>query len=256
MPPEPYGPTSPTERSQWNDVPPDQSAQALQARITGLLYLVIIVLGLFSEMYVRGGAVVAGDPAATARNIAGAELLFRVGIVSDIVVFLADVAVAALLYMLLRPVSRTLSLATAAFRLTGTAVYSANLLNQFAALFLATGEGSTGALGRGDSETLTTFFMELQGHGYDLGLVFFGVHCLGLGVLLVRSDRFPGVLGGLMGLAGLGYLVGSFTLFLFPGFYDAITPVYVAPLVGEVAFCFWLIVKGVRLTRLPASSPA
>jgi hypothetical protein len=236
--------------------PGDHEAHVRRARITGILYLVIIVLGLFSEVYVRGGTIVAGDPAATAGNIADSEFLFRVGIASDIVVFIADVAVAALLYVLLRPAGRTISLITAAFRLTGTSVYSANLLNQFAALFLATGEGPTAALGPGDAEALASFFMELQGHGYDLGLVFFGVHCLGLGYLLIRSNLFPGVLGGLMGLAGLGYLAGSFTLFLFPGLYSAITPVYVAPLVGEVAFCFWLIVKGVRLVSPPASPPA
>jgi hypothetical protein len=235
--------------------PTDHQTQVLRARITGILYLVIIVLGLFSEVYVRGGTIVAGDPAATVRNIVGSELLFRLGIASDIVVFLADVAVAALLYVLLRPVGRTISLATAAFRLTGTAVYSANLLNQFAALFLATGEGPAAALGPGDTEALASFFMELQGHGYDLGLVFFGVHCLGLGYLLVRSNLFPGVLGALMGLAGLGYLAGSFTLFVFPELYGAITPVYVAPLVGEVAFCLWLIVKGVRLAAPTAAPP-
>jgi hypothetical protein len=229
----------------------DNDAQALQARITGVLYLIIIVLGLFSELFVRGGTIVAGDPAATATSIAGSQFLFRVGIASDIVVFLADVGVAALLYVLLQPVSQAISLIAAAFRLTGTAVYSANLLNQFAALFLATGEGSVETLSPGHAEALAMFFMELQGHGYDLGLVFFGVHCLGLGYLLARSNLFPGALGVLMGLAGLGYLVGSFTLFLFPGLHAAITPVYIAPLIGEVAFCLWLILKGVRTTPEP-----
>lgn len=230
---------------------PHRHTQALQARITGALYLVIIALGLFSEVYVRGGTVIAGDPAATARSIAESAFLFRVGIASDIVVFLADVAVAALLYVLLRPVSKTVSLTTAAFRLTGTAVYSVNLLNQFAALFLATGESTAGALGPGGAQELALFFMDLQGHGYDLGLIFFGVHCLGLGYLLIRSNLFPGILGALMGLAGLGYLVGSFTLFLFPSLHPTVTPVYLAPLVGEVSFCLWLIYKGVRRPHQP-----
>ena len=117
--------------------PAEMSLEPVQrtwARITGVLYLAIIVLGLFSELGVRGSVIVPGDPGATAGNILGSELLFRVGVVSDILVFLADVAVAVLLYLLLRPVSKLLSLTAAAFRLTGTAIYSVNLLNQVAAL--------------------------------------------------------------------------------------------------------------------------
>lgn len=63
------------------------------ARIAGVLYLVIIACGLFSELVVRGTLVVPGDAAATAANILAADTLFRVGVVSDLVMFLADVAI-------------------------------------------------------------------------------------------------------------------------------------------------------------------
>lgn len=218
------------------------------ARITGVLYLVIIVLGLFSELVVRGGAIVPGDPAATAGNILASEGLFRVGFAADVVVFLSDVAVAALLYALLRPVSEILALGAAFFRLVGTAVYSVNLLHQLAALLLVGGGATVTGLAPEQLQALALFFLELHGHGYDLGLVFFGVHCLALGYLLLRSEWFPGILGVLMALAGLGYLVGSFTLFLAPDYVDTVAPVYALPLVGEVSLCGWLIIRGVRTT--------
>ena len=214
------------------------------ARLAGLFYLVIIVLGLFSEVVVRGGIIVAGDAAATAANIAESELLFRIGVVSDVVVFLCDVAVAVLLYVLLRPAGETASLVAAGFRITGTAIYGVNLLNQLAAILLLDGAGYLAALDPGQIEALALFFLQLHGHGYDLGLVFFGLHCLVIGYLLWRSPAFPMVLGVLMVLAGLGYLVGSFTLFLYPDYASAVTPVYIAPLVGEVAFCIWLLAGG------------
>ena len=80
------------------------------ARITGVLYLIIIGFGLFSEVFVRGSLIVHGDAAATANNILASESLFRVGFACDLVIFLCDVAVAIMLYILLRSVSKTGSL--------------------------------------------------------------------------------------------------------------------------------------------------
>jgi hypothetical protein len=228
---------------------PSETSVVTVARVTGVLYLIIIVLGLFSEVYVRSELIVRGDAAATASHIAASELLFRFGFASDVIVFLCDVAVAVLLYVLLRPVSKSLSLMATGFRLTGTAIYGFNLLNYFVAVLLLSGADYLAVFEPGQLHALALLFLEMHRHGYDLGLVFFGLHCLVLGYLLFKSDYFPKILGVLMVLASLGYLVGSFTLFLFPEYEDAITPVYVAPLIGELSLCLWLLIKGVRIQQ-------
>jgi len=216
------------------------------ARLTGVLYLVIIVLGLFSEVGVRSRLVVRGDATATAENILASEFLFRLGFLSDVIVFLCDVAVAALFYVLLAPAGRVLSLVAAAFRLTGTALYGTNLLHMFAALLLLGGTASVSALDPEQRQALALLFLDIHRHGYDLGLLFFGVHCVVLGVLLYRSVSFPGILGVLMVLAAVAYLVGGFTLFLFPTATATVAPLYGLALVGEVSLCLWLLIKGVR----------
>lgn len=216
------------------------------ARITGVLYLIIIVGGLFSEVVVRGGVMVADDPAATARNILASEGLYRIGFASDAIVFLSDVAVAALFYVLLLPVSRTLSLLAAAFRLVGTAIYGVNLLFHMAALLVLHGGAPSQAFEPQQSNAAAMLFLELHRYGYDLGLAFFGIHCLMLGVLLFRSPAFPGILGVLMGLAALNYLFGSFTLFLHPEGAAMIAPVYSVAFVAELSLCLWLLIRGVR----------
>jgi len=218
------------------------------ARSTGALYLLIIVCGIFSEAYVRSGLIVRGDATTTAANIVASETLFRVGFASDVLVFLADVAVAVLLYFLLRPVSHVLSMIAAAFQLVGTAIYGVNLLNHLAALLLLGGARYLDALAPPARDAMALFFLDVHQNGYDLGLVFFGLHCAVLGYLLWRSPSFPGVLGVLMVLASIGYLVGSFVRFLAPQFAELVQPIYVAPLVGELALCSWLLVKGVRQT--------
>ena len=54
------------------------------ARLAGIMYLAIILLGMFGEMFVRGTLVVSGDPAATAHAIWSSPLLWRAGIAGDL----------------------------------------------------------------------------------------------------------------------------------------------------------------------------
>lgn len=217
------------------------------ARVTGSLYALIILLGLFAELAVRSTIRVPGNPSITALAIQEDLLLVQAGLVADILVFLADAVVAALLYVLLRPAGRVLALTAAALRLVGTAIYGANLLHMLAAWLLAGGQMAwMSSLSQPQVNELALFFLELHAYGYDLGLVFFGLHCMVLGPLLWRSPAFPRVLGVLMVLAGAGYWIGSFTRFLAPEAVGAVEPVYLFPLVGELALTGWLLIRGVR----------
>jgi hypothetical protein len=218
------------------------------ARVTGLLYLVIIVGAGFAEGYVRGTLVVPGDAAATASNVLASQGLFRLGFAADLVAFLADAAVAVLLYVLLRPAGRTLALLAAAFRLVAhPAIASLNLLNHIGALLVLDGTVSAPTLDPAQLEASALFLMELHRYGYLIGGAFFGVHCALLGVLLVRSELFPSLLGWLLGLAAVGYVIESFTHVLAPGLGGAASALVVVTAgVGEVSLCLYLLVKGVR----------
>lgn len=215
----------------------------------GVLYFVIICCGLFSEAFVRSRLVVAGNAAATATKILASPWLFKIGFASDLAAFVSDVAVAVLLYALLRPASKTGSLLAAGFRLTGAAIYGVNLLNYVAALLVLNGAIRLTAFTTDQARDLALLFLELHRHGYDLGLAFFGQHCLLLGWLFVRSELFPKSLGALMALAGMAYLVGSMTRFLWPDQLSTVAPIYAFALVGELALCGWLLIKGARMRR-------
>ena len=219
------------------------------ARTAGVLYLAIFVLGLFAELGVRAQLVEVGDAAATARNILDSQGLFRAGFVADLMVVLADAAVAVLFYVLLRPVSVVLALAAAGFRLVQTAVLAANLLNQFMALQLLTGDGY-GALRRDELQTLAYSHMDAHRYGYLIALVFFALHLAVLGYLVYRSTYFPRALGVLLALAAVGYLADSLTYFLVEGYEGALSPVVLAPaVVAELAMILWLLLRGVDVRR-------
>ncbi len=92
------------------------NANKKTARVAGFLYLTIIIAGIFAEFFVRQSLIVPGDATATANNIMASEGLFRIGIASDLIMIMCDVALALAFYALLKPVSNSLSLLAAFFR--------------------------------------------------------------------------------------------------------------------------------------------
>lgn len=236
--PEPLMPRNPT--------PIDPQACA---RLAGLLYLMIVVLGLSAELVIRGTLVVPGDPAATAQNVLAQPLLFRLGLAADAVMALCDVALAVLLYVLLRPVGPVLSLMAMVFRLVQTAILGANLLNPSQALLLLEKGPALGGFDMAQLGTLAQLSLDAHGLGYDLGLLFFGISCLCLGVLLIRARYFPRALGPLVAAAGAVYLAGSALRLLAPALSDAFAPAYALPLLAELSFCLWLLLRGIDRQR-------
>ena len=212
----------------------------------GALYLIIIVFGIFSEVVIRSNLIVPFDAAATAANIATSQSLFRMGFAADSIMLLSDVAIAVLFYVLLRQVNNTLALMAAAFRLTQAAILGFNLLNYHGALLLITNSGYATGLGTEQLQVLVLLLLDMHSHGYDLGLLFFGLSNVILGYLVIKSDYLPSPLGyGLMA-AAVVYLGGSYARFLLPDVASLLAPVYIIPFLAELSFCLWLLVKGVR----------
>ena len=105
------------------------------ARVAGLLYLIVFVLGPLGEFLVRQSLIVPGDAATTASNIMASESLFRLGFVSDLVRQMVLVLLPLVLYKLLRPVDKDIAAAMLVFALVAAPVAMLSLLNQFAARY-------------------------------------------------------------------------------------------------------------------------
>jgi hypothetical protein len=124
------------------------------ARVAGFLLLFVAIIAPFSQLYVPSTLIVPGDATATANNIGDSGWLFQLGIVSDSLVFLIEIVLCVLLYVLLRPVSRTLSLVAAFARLAMTVVQGFNLLAYFAALLFLSGAAYLTVFGPAQSDAL------------------------------------------------------------------------------------------------------
>ena len=219
------------------------------ARLAGVLYLLITVLAVFVHFYVPGQLIVAGDAVTTAENIRASGGLFRLGIAGELILLLSEVALSLILYVLLRPVDKTLSLVAAVARLVMTTVHGANLLAQFAVLALVSGAGYLAVF---DPEQLGAFAMVLldaSSYGFSAGILFLTLHAAVLGYLIIKSGYFPKVIGVLFIIASVGYLVDSFSHVLIPGYVTG-APVIAIPIaLSEIAFPLWLLIKGVNANR-------
>ena len=135
---------------------------------------------------------------------------------------------------------------SAVFNVVQTAVLAANKLTLVVPLFLLNGTGTSASFSAEQLQALSYLAIKAHGHGFGIGLIFFGFACLVRGYLIYRSGYLPKLLGLLLVLAGLGYLVNSFALILAPALAAQLSPAVLVPaFVGELALSLWLIVKGV-----------
>ena len=228
----------------------DKTSPQVYARTGGALYLLIIVFGLFAEGFVNNALIVSGDPAATAHNILEHPLLWRFSVAGNMLVPLLAVGLLLVEYVLLRPVSKHLVLLAVFFNLVSLALEAVSKLYLLDMLALL-----------GDAQYLKVFtapqlqtlaYLALKSHdvAWNSALIFFGCTCLVNGYLIFRSGYLPKAIGVMMQMAGLSYLIACVAALFAPALANLILPAILIPsLIGESAFCLWLLVKGVNLTK-------
>ena len=219
-----------------------------QYRLTGILYIGVIVLAGFSQGYVRGSLFVPDNAISTANNILENVGLFRLGLTTDLIAFIIDAVLSILFYQLLKPFGKTLAMVSSALRLIAhPAIGSLNLLNHFMVLKFLEGGGMVQGFTEVQIQTISYYFLEAHSYGYMIAGGFFGVHCILLGILIYRSSTLPNLLGGLLLGSGAGYLVETFVNFSIPG-YESYTALIVgiSAAIGEVFLALYLSIKGRR----------
>jgi len=219
------------------------------ARLAGALYLLIAILSIPIHILIPAQLIVAWDAATTANNIMASEGLFRMGIGIELVLLLCEIVLSILLYVLFKPVNKTLSLVAAVSRLSMTAIHGVNLLNHFIVLLLLGGAGYLTVFQPDQLHALVTLFLDSYSYGYTIGIVFFTLHTFTLAYLIFQSGYFPKILGVLVMVAAFGYLIDGFSHVLIANYKTG--PVYLAlPIaIAEIAFPLWLLIKGVNVEQ-------
>ncbi len=217
----------------------------LYARIGGWLYLLIFIMAGVS-MGLQSNLVVPGDAAATAARIAAAQTQWHLALAATLIMFTTDIPLAVIFFVLLRPVSASLSLLSALLRFAEAVIGSINLVWYVAPVLLVGGAAYLQGVEPHTLDGLAYLSLKLYDYGFGIALIPFGLHCVVLGYLIYRSKYLPKTLGVLLVIAGSAYVINSLALLAAP----TLTGVtfylmFATALPAELGLCIWLIVKGV-----------
>src|ERR1700732_2757672 len=215
-------------------------------RVAGFLYLLLVVFAPFRLIYIPSTLIVRGNATATANNIAGHELLFRLGIVADLFCGTILIFLVLALYRLLKGVDQNLAVLMVILGgLLPATIDFLNVLNDAAALMLVRGADFLSVFEKPQRDALALLFLNLHGQGFVAGEIFYGLWLIPLGLLAYRSHFLPRFLGVWLIINGVAYLALSFTGVLLPQYEARVSSITVPLLTGEVAFMLWLVIKGV-----------
>ena len=217
-----------------------------QARIAGLLYLMLVPTGIFSLIYVPSTLIVSGDAAATIGNIEASELLYRSGIYVGLLSSLIYLLVALALYRLLKHVSETQATLMVAFVVLGVAASFANTFNMLAVLIILGKPDFLSVFDPAQLDGVAYLFVRLESHGTQIIQIFWGLWLIQMGILVYRSGFIPKIIGVSLWLAASAYLMSSFTFVLLPQYKAALSPIITGLEMLELPIIFWLLIVGAR----------
>lgn len=215
------------------------------SRLLGVLFLILIVGGLFAGPFVRDQLVVIGDASATASNILENEFLHRLGFAVSLIYLTAAFIMIWIFYSMLRWVDNDIALLTLIFGVVATTIEAINLANHMAPLRIL-GSASLAAFDAPQIDALAHSYLRIFSTGLLTSLVYFSFFCLLSGYLIYRCRFLPRFLGVLYALAGLCYLINSFSWFLAPSMAGALHPYILIPAAfAPFSFAFWFLFKGI-----------
>lgn len=222
--------------------------QRKAARVVGLAYLFALIPAIFAEFYVRGQLIVFNNAAETARNIMAHERLFRLGIASNLICFGIDVVLLTALYLVLKPVNRSLALLAAFFRLIETTVLVVAALSDFQVLRVLSGADYLRVFEADRLQALARLSIGAHGDVYNVGLLFFGFGSPVFCYLWFKSGYIPRALAAWGVLSSLLVGASAFAFIIFPELAKVVTiGYYGGPIfLFELTMGFWLLLKGLR----------
>ncbi len=216
-------------------------------RVAGFLYLLLVVFAPLRLIYIPSKLFVHGNATATANNIAAHELLFRLGIATDLFCGTILIFLVLALYRLLKGVDQNLAVLMVILGgVLPAAVDFFNVLNDAAALILVRGADFLSVFDKPQRDALAMLFLRLHHQEIVAAEILWGLWLFPLAILVYRSRFLPRFLGVWLIINGFAYLTISFTGLLLPQYEDMVSNVAFPALLGEMAFMLWLVMKGAK----------
>ncbi len=224
------------------------------ARIAGLLYILMALPAPFALIYVPAKLIVRGDATVTANNVLAHETLFRAGIFGELFNGVGFILLVVVLYRLFRAVDQTQAALMVSLVLVSVAIGFVNVLNSIAGLMLFHGSDFLIAMDKTQRDALGMLFLNLHRQGITISEIFWGLWLFPFGVLVMRSGFIPRILGVLLIVNCFGYVAASLTSLFLPSYAKVISLIVLPTLLGELWIILWLLIKGVKVNQVPVQT--
>jgi hypothetical protein len=227
-----------------------EASPLIYARVAGLAYVLIIILGIFCVGFIDSKLIVPSNNAATANYIMANDLLFRIGIAGILILYASVVVLSWALYVILKTVNKNLALLALLLRSGEAILGGATVLISFIVLLLLNGEDYSTIFEAEQLQALAGLFLNVRTAALDIVLIFVGLGGTVFCYLFFKSKYVPGILAAWGIFTYLSMLVLALINILLPNRPEMIEIVLFA--VGsffEIIFGFWLLFKGVNFQQ-------
>lgn len=216
------------------------------ARLAGLLYLFIVIGGMYTIIYVPSKIMVHGDVGTTAQNISTHEFLFRTSIICDVITNTIWIFLALVLYRLLKQVNEHQAKAMVALVLVQIPVVFVMEALNISSIMILKGE-ILKSFELNQRQDLAMSFLKINSNMTLTLEAFWGLWLIPFGQLVYKSGFIPRILGILLILGGIAYLIESFTGLLLPNNVSTVSQfTFVFYSLAEISTMLWLLIKGVK----------
>ncbi len=218
-----------------------------KARIAGLLYLVVVLTGVFSLAYVPSKLIFWDNPTATFNAIKESQTLFRFGIVSGLVCYSFFLILPIALYKLLKPINEFYAKLMVLLAVVSVPISFINIQNKFAVLSLINNKSSI-AVASEQLKNQVMFYLNQYDNGILMVSIFWGLWLFPFGYLVYKSGFLPKIFGVLLMLGCIGYLINFIGNTLIPNYSTFGISQYISipSALGEIGICLWLLIMGAK----------
>lgn len=215
------------------------------AKISGIAYLLIFLTGFYANFAILESLIDVNDPSKTALNLHSHHSQLGFGLISFAVMLSFDAVLVWSLFFLTKSVNKIKSFLASIFRLLHACFFGFALFQLWNVYQLIPNTNNAIYLQNEVSDLLTDFDTL-----WTVGLLFFGVHLIILGYLIIKSIAIPKAIGILLIIAAIGYIIdGTAKLMMsdYIDYKDIFEVIVIMPsVIGEFSFTVWLLLKGFR----------
>jgi len=227
---------------------PIDNSQRKAAKAAGLSYLLTFAIVVYVNFAIHDRLIAEHSAAETAKNILAHALLFRVGLVGDLLYCVGVIVLLTALYVILKPVSPGLALLAALWRLVWVLMWLAMTAYLFEALRLLSSLDYLQPFGADRLQILARFYLGMRFDYYYIGLLFGSLASVVCAWLWFKSRYVPRWLA-IFGIISSAFCVAcTLLLYLFPNFDQIVNLWWFDSPMGifDIVLSFWLLIKGLK----------